>query len=104
VERFPNEVVADWNLFLNFKEGSAATTCRPFFNFMAEQYFSPPVLFRTLLIVIENNEVLFYKNDDPVEFYYFNADMWHSNFKAHMADKNWFTKEMSDFITSNILP
>lgn len=72
------------------------------FYFMIEQWFSPPVLCKTLLIEITDDEVLFYKNDEDDCFYYFDKDMWHSNFSTHMVQKNWFTKEMFDFINSNI--
>lgn len=69
---------------------------------MVQQYFTSPILFQILLIKIEKAEVLFYKNNEIECFYYFDTDLWDSNCKTHMMQKNWFTLEMADFITSNI--
>lgn len=69
---------------------------------MPEKWFSPPVLFQLLLIEITKDEVLFYKNNEQDCFYWFDKEQWHRNFKDHMADKNWFTKDMSDFINKNV--
>ena len=67
-----------------------------------QQEFNSNGVFWRLLIEVIGGEVLIYKNNEEEPFYYFDTNTWHSNFKRHMADKNWFTKEMSDFINSQI--
>ena len=84
-----------------FRRGALTPDLEAFY-FMVQQYFTPPVLFQIVLIKIDKAEVLFFKNNETECFYYFDTDVWHSNFKSHMMQKNWFTSKMADFITSNI--
>ncbi len=67
-----------------------------------KKQFNSNGIFWQLIIEIVNDEVLIYKNGEKDPFYYFETSRWYDTFKRHMADKNWFTQEMSDFITENI--
>ena len=66
---------------------------------MIQQQFSPGALWWNVTIKLEAGEFLFYKNNETHPFYYFLMEHYDS---AHMLDKNWFTKDMHNFIIENI--
>lgn len=70
--------------------------------FMIEKSFNSNGQFWLLIIKIDNGEVLFFKNNESHPFYWFLEPEWYDEFtQQHMAEKNWFTKSMADFITAN---
>lgn len=44
-----------------------------------------------------------FKRENNREFYSIFADHWDEQFKNHMTEKSWFTKEMLDFIEKMIV-
>lgn len=72
-----------------------------------EKIFITPQNFEDVIVIIEEKFVAFKFVSDQREdgcFYDFKLENWDPHYKRHMMDKQWFTQEMADFITSNIQP
>jgi len=58
---------------------------------------------RPITIKIENGCITFhFKNEGDREFYWIEVKDWDAKYLKHMNAKNWFSKEMADFINTNI--
>jgi len=75
-----------------------------FFYIMRKEFNSNGV-FWSLLISIEKDEILFYKNAEDEPFYYITVidyQVYNKLWESHLSEKNWFTNEMLTFINSQI--
>lgn len=75
---------------------------------MKRKNFNSNGIFWLVTIIIDNGEVLFYKESDDVDnpFYYFSFEDFKTRYifwEQHLKDKVWFTDEMFTFITSEII-
>lgn len=58
---------------------------------------------RNIIVSIEDDFVVFYFETNPdYSFYDFYKEDWESTSHEHIKSKPWYTKEISDWITSNI--